>query len=135
MKQSVRQFAGRGLDILILGGGVSFLLGFLGRVDWRFDLLSHFRVQYLVSHAVALLVALGLKKPRSAWIAGGFVALQMGSLLPFYAPITAEPGSAPVYRILLSNILTGTHQFSRVRDLIPTTDPGIILLLEATQVC
>ncbi len=133
MKPTIRQFAEKGLDIFILGGGVSFLFGVLGRVDWRLELLSHFRVQYLVLHAVAFLVALGLKKPRSAWIAGGFVALQMGSLLPFYAPITAEPASAPVYRVLLSNVLAENTEFDRVRALIQATDPDIILLLETNQ--
>lgn len=133
MQSTRKQFLGLALDFFILGVGVASLLGFWGRLDWTLDLFSHFRAQYLVLHFFALLAAWGLKRPRSAWVAGGFVLFHLWFIIPFYLPKTPVPVTSPTYRLLSANVLRDNTDFDRVRALIQTTDPDILLLQEMSQ--
>jgi endonuclease/exonuclease/phosphatase (EEP) superfamily protein YafD len=121
------------LDFFILGVGAASLLGFLGRLDWTLDLFSHFRVQYLVLHFFALLAAWGVKRPRSVWVAGGFVIFHLWFIIPFYVPKRPVSIPGPTYRLLSANVLRDNPDFDRVRALIQTTDPDILLLQEMNQ--
>lgn len=134
MMQKTRKFTlGLFLDFFILGVGVASLLGFLGRLDWTLDLFSHFRVQYLALHLLALLVALGMRRPRSAWLAGGFVIFHLWFIFPFYLPKPTVSPTGPVYRLLSANVLRDNTEYERVLDLIQTTNPDLILLQEINQ--
>jgi len=42
------------IDLVTLGLALATLAGFLGKAWWIFDLISHFRVQYLVGFSILL---------------------------------------------------------------------------------
>lgn len=132
MRKHHRHFLNFLLDLLILGVGIASLLGFFGRLDWLLDLFSHFRPQYLALHVIALIAALGMRRPRSAWLAGGFIVFHLWFILPFYLPKPANTPSGPVYRLFSANILRENTQFDRIQTTIQTTHPDLILLEEIT---
>src|SRR5262245_7072088 len=98
MKGTLEKLPGWIVDLFVIGVGISSILGFLGRIDWRLELFSHFRMQYLALHILGLLIALALRKSRTAWLAGGFIVFHLWFVLPFYVPISSKVISGSVHR-------------------------------------
>lgn len=134
------------LSMALVGIGSSTLLGFLGRAWWVIDLFSHFRVQYCLLLSALLLIFLGGGKYLQALACAAFALLNLGLILPIYRKIrphfqawpggdagNPNPSSSPVYRVLLANVLQRNREFDRVRELIRSADPDIILLIEINQ--
>ncbi len=106
-------------------------LGSLGRYGWMFDLVSHFRLQYLLACVVILIFAL---RRRSIWL----VFVTLISLLwnaqivhPFHqtAEVAGTSQEKPL-RVMTFNVMTGNeNQVSAVQHVMKA-DADIVCLLE-----
>jgi endonuclease/exonuclease/phosphatase (EEP) superfamily protein YafD len=112
------------------------LAGFAGRFWWGFELATHFRVQYALAIGGFALILLALRQWRWAMLFGAFALLDLAFVIPAFreddpaTPATVE--SQPTLRALLANVNAENRDSERLRRLIATSDPDIILLLEAT---
>jgi endonuclease/exonuclease/phosphatase (EEP) superfamily protein YafD len=115
---------------LAVGVGLATLLGFLGRLWWRFELFSHFRVQYA---ALAAIGALGLL--LTGQMAGFFFSLAVSFLnlvfiVPFYLRKKRKQQFSQPYRILTANILGWNRQYEQISELLASVKPDLALLVE-----
>jgi len=114
-----------------LGGGIFTLLGFMGKVSWQFDLLSHFRVQYLFGMTAVALILLAVRRYAWGLICLGFAVVNLVVLFPYFlAGAENQVGSEPTIRVLMSNINTQSGDPEKVHRLIEDIDPDIIVLEE-----
>ena len=122
-----------GTHVAAVGLAAATLGGFLGRLWWVLDLLSHFRVQYLGA-AVLLLAVYALGK-RWGWasLVAGLALLNLGLILPLFFPRQAPEMQSPAYRLFLSNVLTANPQHERARRVIEASDADFVALLEVSQ--
>ena len=106
-------------------------LGSLGRHGWALDLLSHFRLQYLLACAVALLYAL---LRRRTWLAvAAFVSLLWNAQLIHAVHQTAEAPAAPTgkpLRLMTWNVLTDNPRQRDVLEHALAADADILCLVE-----
>jgi len=107
------------------------LAGFLGALNWRLDILSHFRIQYaLVFLLLALVFALGRRwKPFAGSLA---MALVNGLPVLFFLLPPAPPGpqDIPSIRAMLANVNCGTGNPAAVRTAVSNAAPDILVLEE-----
>ena len=78
------------LGLCVSAGAVvcaATLLGFAGRLWWFFDLFSHFRVQYLLSLSLVVLLTLLGRRFRASGVFGLFVAANLACILPYYLSV------------------------------------------------
>ncbi|MBA3394310.1 MAG: endonuclease/exonuclease/phosphatase family protein [Deltaproteobacteria bacterium] len=102
---------------------------------WPCSLFEHFRVQYLFAAIVLAAVAHPLA-PRGWFDAALITAvIQLCMLAPDLQrarrPLPA--GGVPV-RLLLANVLTANERYADVRDLITTTRPDLVGLVEVDDI-
>lgn len=124
--------------LLLVGGGVVSLLtvlGFAGGMWWRFDLLSHFRVQYLAALAVAMLGLCAYRKWKTAAAFGGFGALNLALIVPFFfgASPSPTPGATTI-RAAVINVNTANTRGDLVCAFVREHKPDIILFEEVDEV-
>ncbi len=118
-----------GLFVVALTIVVFVLLGVCRDFWWGFDLLSHFRLQYLVVLAIVAVCSIVLKARGVTIFAGFFSVLLAGSLLP-YLPIKAKHENSVGLKLLSFNVFTSNQNHSQVIDLIRASGPDIIVLYE-----
>lgn len=110
------------------------VLGFFGRFSWILDLLSHFRVQYLLGLGGLGLVFLVFRHRRPAAVFLGFAALNLCPILPLYV---REKGPAVpaghTLRAMLLNVNTERGDPERVREVIQAVDPDVVVLEEISS--
>ncbi len=115
-----------GLIALTLGG-------FLGRSWWIFDLLAHFRVQYLVVGLLLLAIYLLGRRIMGSMLTGGLILLNFALILPLFIPPPTAKTQSQQYRLFLANVLTSNPQHERTRQRIAESDADIVALLEVNQ--
>jgi endonuclease/exonuclease/phosphatase (EEP) superfamily protein YafD len=128
-------FAWTVLTLGVLAVGLATVAGFFGGSGWLFDLASHFRVQYgLILLACIILYLIGGKMELAA-VSATFAVLNLGLILPFYLPSATSRSrpAARTTRLVASNLLQKNNSYERVRSLISTEQPDILLLVEANQ--
>ncbi len=116
-----------GLGLLCLVSAASLL----GRTFWLFELLTHFRLQYVVAGVcLALILA-----ARRRWI-GGAIAASLAiahavPVIPYLSvPAAADVGSGETIRVMALNL---RHRFGDVdaaRRLVRARRPDVVLLTE-----
>ncbi len=120
----------------IVGAGLCLatLLGFAGKYAWYFDLLAHFRVQYLIGLGIYGLVFLALQQHRKALIFLACAAVNLAVIAPLYFGDGRMPatGSLPM-RALLLNVNTRHGNSAKVLQLISDTNPDFIVLEEISS--
>ena len=122
-----------GIDLLALALFSVSLAGFLGVWWWVFDLLGHFRVQYLVALLILVpIYGLGARRIRLA-VAGGFALLNLVLIVPLYVRPRLAHASGAEQRILLANVLTQNRDRRRLSAWIDETSPDYIALLEVDE--
>lgn len=107
------------------------LFGFLGRLSWFLDLFSHFRVQYLIGLAALGILLLVGRRRRIAvtFLVFAFINLLLVAPLYFGSKGTTLEG-APALRAMLLNVNTRLGDAERVRSVIVSVDPDILVLEE-----
>ena len=128
------------LDRLAIVGvaatAIAFILGELGRFDWRLELLSHFAVQYAIALAVAGVYF--LVRGRALWLVAAVViglmpAWRIASYLPIGSAPTHAAGGTHALRVMTINVQAGNTRYDDVRAEIERLDPDIVFLPENTD--
>jgi endonuclease/exonuclease/phosphatase (EEP) superfamily protein YafD len=127
------------LRFLYLAGlavGVVSLAALLGGSFWAFDLMSHFRMQYL-----GLLILSGgllaiLKQRKEAGILASFALFNIILILPLFTkngtPIeSVDPSNS--HRLMSLNLLSSNHESEAVFAVVATAKPDILLFLEVNH--
>lgn len=119
--------------ILVICG----IAGFFSSAGHIPELLSHFRLQYLVG-ALLCLTIFALQKDRLRSLAAGLLLVINGyTIAPLYwsdSPSTSYgiPENR-THKILLSNVHSSNNEHQRLIDLIQQESPDILVLLEITD--
>ncbi|MFO1423995.1 MAG: endonuclease/exonuclease/phosphatase family protein [Candidatus Competibacteraceae bacterium] len=113
------------------------LTSFAGQFWWGFELTTHFRAQYAIALGGFALLLLAPRQWGWSALFGAFALLNLAFLIPaFWEEAPATPaiaaGNSPTLRALLANVNAENRDFQRIRALIATADPDIVVLLEVT---
>jgi endonuclease/exonuclease/phosphatase (EEP) superfamily protein YafD len=126
----VRNLLG-GLAIPLLG--ITLLLslgGYLGAYHQLLELMSHFKVQYLVLSLVAFLL-LSISRYKKWWLISIFcLALNSVEVLPWYIPLAVQSRSTPPLRVMVANVLTSNQQYDQFLDLVKIEKPAVLVTME-----
>lgn len=130
------------LGFLVLGSCLLTLTAFLGSTNWLFDLTAHFRLQYLVLQALAVLYlsVLPLLKPLpKANLSTVLFALilclglNLWKILPYYSlKYTSSEKEPPqkTFKILHINLLKSNRNKQAVQQLIDASVTDLLSLQE-----
>ena len=127
----IKRFASIVLQPIAIGIFLATLLGFLGRLDWRLDLFSHFRLVYALAALITTVALLYLRK----WVMLGVAALALimngWVMSPYYlTPHDATPAKAQSISIICFNVLMENRRSDEVLTYLRTKKPDIIALTE-----
>ena len=116
----------------LAAGLVISLVAFIG--GWPGDMISPFRIQFLILATAGLVAAVLLKKP---WLIGMAVVAVAVNLVPVaYRTLNRPvlPAEAPGNRVSLvfSNVLTGNPQHAKVISLVEAEAPDIFAAAETS---
>lgn len=105
------------------------IIGFFGKLNWVFDVFSHFRMYYLIAFILICLSSVVFKKWKEAGFSGVVVLLLLFSIVKFYLPVdkTESPASLKVVSI---NLLSSNSEYQSVIEFVKKEDPDIIILQE-----
>jgi endonuclease/exonuclease/phosphatase (EEP) superfamily protein YafD len=117
----------------VAGTAMTVLLGELGRFHWRFELLSHFAVQYAAALAIGFVYF--LLRRRMLWLAIAGIALLLPAwrIAPYVAPSMTLAPSGSGLRVMTINVHASNDRYDAVRAEIERLDPDIIFLPENTD--
>jgi endonuclease/exonuclease/phosphatase (EEP) superfamily protein YafD len=118
-----------------VGGLGLFLttLGFFGQYDWRLDLLSHFREQYVLFFVVVLVAAICLRTRVGIILSMLGILLNASPFLPFYVPRSPVREGQRLL-VLSANVQVDNTAYDRLRSYIAKLQPDIIVLEEVNTV-
>ena len=112
-------------------GAMISLAGFFGALDWRLEILSHFRIQYSAAFLLLAAVFAAGRRFRGAAGALALAALNAAPVLLFLLPpAPASSTSGPPLRAMLLNVNTSHGNPARVRDAIARETPDLLVLEE-----
>lgn len=123
--------AGYSLLLLVGFGG---LLPLGAHYWWGFELLSHFRIQYVAVAGVSIAVSLAGR----AWLAVALLTVAASiNVLPViaYLPTAVEPAAAPAgarFDILNLNVNSSNRNHAGILDAIRSSNADVVTLLEVT---
>ncbi|MFN0079685.1 MAG: endonuclease/exonuclease/phosphatase family protein [Prosthecobacter sp.] len=109
-------------------------LGSLGRYGWVFDLLSHFRLQYIVVCAVVLLYALCCRRTLLVLVA--VVSLLWNAQIVYGTHQTAEVARSATprpLRVMTFNVMTDNENHVAAIEHVLKADADIVCLLEVDE--
>lgn len=118
------------LATLSAGLALVTLLGYLGRLWWCFDLLSHFRVQYGLLAGSCALVSLLTNQLGSFVVCLGIGLLNLAPLHPLYRRHPNPVKPEQTYRLLSANILGSNRSFEQLTHLLAKENPDLVLWIE-----
>ena len=128
-----RRYIERRLKALVVVSGAMTAAGFLGGLDYRFELFSHFIAWYAVLSLVLLLVILGARQWRWACAAGILMLFQAAFPLSWYWPRDrVDTGHAANCRVLVANVLSMNPDKQSFLDLVDKADPDVVCVMEVT---
>lgn len=105
--------------------GCGTVASYFGAAGWWLDLFTHFRLQYFVIFALAVVLAAWRRQRR------GFAYLSLAILNCNAWPLPAPESSHPeALRVLLCNVNRDRGQPELVRDVIDKANPDVLVLLE-----
>lgn len=115
------------------------IAGFFSSTGHIPELLSHFRLQYVIGSLICLTI-FALQRDKYRSLAAGLLLVINGStIMPLYLGAPSKPVSEtplePVsikdtHKILLSNVNSSNHEHQRLIDLIQQESPDVLVLLE-----
>lgn len=110
---------------------VSFI-PFFGLEDYRFDIISHFRVQYAVGCLIILCLALFSRRRKLRITVGVLLGVNLWQVL--YWPTTEEPSEGgESYTVMSFNIFMGNAEVDSLLAYIADKDPDILFLIETAH--
>lgn len=105
-------------------------LGFFGKSQWIFDLLSHFRFQYTLWLALWAVLAVVLRRRNPAVLAVVFTLLNGAPLLHYLPARPSAPGSSPDLRVVAFNILEDNLERREVLAWLQAQEADVLILPE-----
>ncbi len=124
----------RSTGLLISAAALLSLLSLLSTQHWLFDLLANFRLQYLVTGAIALPLLLWCKSTRPALIVLAVMAVHAVDVARSQYPQRQIQANAnPVLRVMSSNLLASNSAHTDVIAQINTLQPDLIVFQEYTH--
>lgn len=123
---------------LVQAVGIATLLaslaGFAGSLDWRIDLLNHFKFQYVLILATCLLLAMLLRAWKFAAVLACGLAINAAMLVPLFIGRNAEANTArePI-RLAAINVHTANQSFDAVIAYVDREQPDIVFFQETNQ--
>ena len=109
------------------------ILGFLGRVWYRFEWMSHFRVQYVFGLLPFVVVFLIGKRWRTAIPPAACMLINIALIVPLYFGGDRTDANSETIRAASINVLTSNRKSELVLDYISETKPDIVVLLEVND--
>ncbi|MBL9179177.1 MAG: endonuclease/exonuclease/phosphatase family protein [Verrucomicrobiaceae bacterium] len=109
-------------------------LGSLGRLHWTLDLLSHFRLQYLVVCVLVLLFA--LIRHRTWMVLVALLSLLWNAQIVHAFHQTAEKAEAKAgrtLRVMTFNVMSGNENHVAAIEHVLQADADIVCLLEVDE--
>jgi endonuclease/exonuclease/phosphatase (EEP) superfamily protein YafD len=115
----------------VIGAGGLTLGGFLASAAWPFELMCHFRQQYLVTLTMCAIVLLVCRRFRWMVLAAVLSALNGWTLWPYFG-IPETPMAQWDLTLLSTNVFSGNSTPESVLDYIERIDPDVVVALEVT---
>ena len=124
----------RCLIAAVLGALGLTAASWMGTWLWSFELLTHFRFQFVAASVVLLLLAC-IRRQAAAAVAVLFVAVLNGwPLAPYIVPGAAEARAAqPEARLLMANVQFRNDDYQAALGAIAREDPDVVGLVEVTD--
>jgi endonuclease/exonuclease/phosphatase (EEP) superfamily protein YafD len=122
--------------LLFLGILGITLLSSLSLVAWNIflELLSHFKLQYLIVGLVLFALLLLTRQKRLILISLFCLSLLRVEILPWYIPLSAKPGNNIEFiRILSSNLNTQNKSYSKILSVVREEKPDIAVFIEVSN--
>ncbi|OZH54347.1 hypothetical protein AFK68_11510 [Hydrocoleum sp. CS-953] len=111
-----------------------FCLGGYGEKGIIFELISHFKVQYLVVSLILLFCLSIIGKKRFLLVATFCTIINLTPILPWYIYQNGISQETPNLRILVHNLYRGrNYQYSEIAKMVRTENPDIAIFLEPTN--
>ncbi|SFH53258.1 endonuclease/exonuclease/phosphatase family protein [Planctomicrobium piriforme] len=124
-------------ELAAFGSGVLLfilVLSWGARWHWRFELLTHFQLQYLIAAALLCLLLVLLRRFRRAIIPGVVLLITLARIAPLYWPATVRAdASAPAVSLVLANVNFRNHQVIPFIDWLRHEQPDIVVINELTD--
>jgi endonuclease/exonuclease/phosphatase (EEP) superfamily protein YafD len=120
------------LRALLIGVFVTGLLPLGAPYWWRFELLSHFRLQFVVLALIALALAIRHWRRVPFWLAAAVVALNARPLLPYLPglPTSNAAAAGPVLDVLTVNLYWGNRNLDDILSLLKTPHPPDLVSID-----
>ena len=120
--------------LLLSGISLVTLLGFLADYAFLFDIVAHFRLQYVGMLGACLLLFALLRKQGLFWITAGMLVINLSLVIPYYWPnptTNLTTLGVPV-KMLLMNVLSSNTNTAAVCSQVTRFEPDILVLEEIT---
>ena len=115
-------------------GSLVSLLAYLSEYHLVFDLISHFRIQYLVLITVVLCLSVVARtRVFSVVLLFCLFAHATTVVRSAYLPAQTPKDGGPPLRVMTSNLLASNHNHQATVDFIRHTDPDVIVFQEYTS--
>jgi endonuclease/exonuclease/phosphatase (EEP) superfamily protein YafD len=109
------------------------LLSYLGRLHWLIELITPFRMQFLVLSVICLLYFAIMRKKRALALLLVPFALNSLAVLHWYTGGDSVDPLAPSFKILLANVNTANKNHQLLLDLIEKENPDLIVVEELSS--
>jgi endonuclease/exonuclease/phosphatase (EEP) superfamily protein YafD len=109
------------------------IISYFGALHRRFEITSHFRVQYLAASFICLLLLISLKAWR--WVVVALLCLVLNAIavLPWFAVVSKSARPTHNVRLLLANVNAGNTNYSALLELVETEKPDLLIVQEASE--
>ncbi len=117
---------GLGLFCLVSAGSL------FGRTLWLFELLTHFRLQYVIAGAILAVTLVALRRWFGAGIAAILAVANAAPLVPYLdtPPAISAPESGEAVKVMAVNLRHSYGDMDATRRLIRAERPDVVLLTE-----
>lgn len=111
------------------------LTAFMGELDWRLDLTSHFRPCYLIIEAVALILFIGLSKKKLVIITLLFLVSNAFPLLGLYLKpaLAGQPNTR--FKLIQFNVCAPAKDYVRLSRFLLHEKPEVVVMEECADRC
>jgi endonuclease/exonuclease/phosphatase (EEP) superfamily protein YafD len=107
-------------------------LAYCGEFDRLLELMTHFRLQYLVGSVFATTIYIVSNKKIGLGLALFCVILNSIDVVLWYLP--AEQSHNSNLRIVISNVLTSNQRYRDVIDYVKAENPDLLVIMEMDKV-
>ncbi len=126
---------------LIIGVYLIFsilILGISSLEIWLLDLLSHFRIQFVIISGIGLIVFVFKRKRIPFTVSLGNIIINTLIVLPYFAATTLNKVNHEVksekVRFMISNIFSSNIHFDEAIELFIKTKPDFLVILELNEI-